>query len=191
MNARGPVITAGDPAAWEAWLQKHGSEGQAVWLKLAKPQAAERTVTYGEALDLALCYGWIDGQKGALDAEYWLQRFSPRGPRSKWSQRNRARALELIAEGRMRPEGMREVERARSDGRWDAAYPGQRAAEVPPDLREALAAEPKAAEFFKELDGANRYAVLYRIHDAKRPQTRARRIAEIVAMLGRREKFHP
>jgi uncharacterized protein YdeI (YjbR/CyaY-like superfamily) len=140
---------------------------------------------------VALCYGWIDGQKTGLDDDYWLQRFTPRRPGSRWSKINTGKAAELIEAGRMQPAGLREVERARADGRWDAAYSGQRAMGVPPDLERALAGNDAARAFFATLSGANRYAILYRIADAKRPQTRARRIEKYVAMLAAHETIHP
>jgi uncharacterized protein YdeI (YjbR/CyaY-like superfamily) len=149
------------------------------------------TVTHPEALDEALCHGWIDGQRRALDETHFLQRFTPRRERSRWSKINRDKATELIRSGAMRPAGQREVDRARADGRWDAAYEGQRTATVPPDLRRALDANEPAAAFFETLDSANRYAILYRIDEAKRPETRARRIEKYVDMLTRGEKLHP
>ena len=148
-------------------------------------------LTYAEALDGAICFGWIDGQKAALDERFWLQRFTPRRPRSRWSQINRARADGLAGAGRMRAAGAAQVERAKLDGRWEAAYAGQRTAVVPEGLAAALAANPAASEFFATLDSANRYAILYRIDEAKRPLTRARRIERYVAMLAARETIHP
>jgi len=148
-------------------------------------------VSYPEALEVALCYGWIDGQKGALDDEYWLQRFTPRKPGSRWSKINTEKAAELIEAGRMRPAGMREVKLARDDGRWDAAYAGQRSMGVPEDLERELACNEVARAFFATLSGVNRYAILYRIADARRPETRARRIAKYVAMLAAHETIYP
>jgi uncharacterized protein YdeI (YjbR/CyaY-like superfamily) len=162
-----------------------------VWLALAKRGSVHATLTYAEALDGALCFGWIDGQKAALDEQLWLQRFTPRRPRSRWSRINRERAQELESSGRMRAAGAAELERARADGRWEAAYAGQRSAEVPDDLRVALLANPRAFEFFDGLDSANRYAILYRIEEAKRPATRAQRIARYVSMLAAGERIHP
>jgi uncharacterized protein YdeI (YjbR/CyaY-like superfamily) len=149
-----------------------------------------RSVSRSDAIDGALCFGWIDGQIAPVDERFWLTRFTPRGARSRWSQRNRDRASALIAAGRMRPAGLAEVERAKADGRWDAAYPGQASATVPDDLAKALAANPAAAAFFETLDGANRYAILYRLHEAKRPATRAARLERFVEMLARHEKIH-
>ncbi len=175
----------------EKWLAGEGAGSMGIWLKIAKKEAGVASVSYAEALDAALCFGWIDGQKDKLDDKHWLQRFTPRKPRGNWSQRNCRRAEELIAAGEMRESGLREIERAKADGRWDAAYAGQATIEVPEDLRLALEANPAAREFFGGLDGANRYAVLYRIHDAKRPETRARRIEKFVAMLAEGKKIHP
>ena len=175
---------------WEGWLAEHHASGKGLWLKLAKQGSGVETVTYAEALDVALCYGWIDGQKAAFDERFWLQRFTPRGPRSKWSMRNRERAEELERKGMMKAAGLAQIERARDDGRWEAAYEGQRRSTVPDDLREALERNPKARAFFEQLDSANRYAVLYRIQDAKRAETRARRITRYVAMLAEHRRLH-
>jgi uncharacterized protein YdeI (YjbR/CyaY-like superfamily) len=179
------------PAAWEKWLAANHETARGVWLKLAKADAGNASVTYAEALDVALCYGWIDGQKGSVDARYWKQRFTPRSARSKWSQINCKKIDALIAAGRMTPAGLREVEAAKADGRWERAYAGARAAEVPEDLVAALAANKKAQNAFATLDGANRYSILYHVHDAKKPETRAKRIAKYVAMLASGEKPHP
>jgi uncharacterized protein YdeI (YjbR/CyaY-like superfamily) len=162
-----------------------------LWLKLAKKGCPDPSVSYAEALDVALCFGWIDGQKRPVDDQYWLQRFTPRKPRSKWSKINCAKVDALVAAGRMRPAGLREVEQAKADGRWEAAYAGQGTATVPEDLQRALDQDEKAAEFFATLDSGNRYAILYRIQEAKRPETRARRIEKFVAMLRARETVHP
>ena len=186
-----PILTFPTPAAWEEWLAAEHSSAPGVWLKLAKRGSGHASVTYAEALDVAIAYGWIDGQKGRFDDAWWLQRFTPRKRPSRWSRVNRDKALALIAAGRMQPAGMREVERARADGRWDAAYASQRTMTVPDDLQAALDANPAASAFFAGLDRANRYAVLYRVHDAKRPETRARRIETYVAMLSAGEKLHP
>jgi uncharacterized protein YdeI (YjbR/CyaY-like superfamily) len=194
-----PPVPSPDPAAlrcscaqaFESWLRKNHSASEGVWLEIAKAGAPEATIRYAEAVEIALCYGWIDGQKKARDAACWLQRFTPRRPRSIWSKVNRSKAEALIAAGRMRPSGQAEIDRAKKDGRWDAAYDGARTAIVPADLQAALAAQPEASAFFKTLDGANRYAVLWRVQTAKKPETRARRIATLVAMLARGEKIHP
>jgi uncharacterized protein YdeI (YjbR/CyaY-like superfamily) len=161
----------------------HHADSDGVWLKIAKKGSSLDTASYPEALDVALCYGWIDGQKGKLDEHHWLQRFTPRRAGSKWSKLNCAKATALIGSGRMQPAGHREVEKARADGRWDAAYDSHRTATVPDDLQQALDADDQAREFFSTLNSQNRYAILYRIQDAKRPETRARRIAQFVAML--------
>ena len=185
------VIGFASAEEFELWLGEHHDSSPGVWLKLRKKSPGVVALDYQQALDVALCHGWIDGQKRGLDDTHWLQRFTPRRARSKWSKINCGRATALIAEGRMRPQGLAEVERAQADGRWEAAYEGARSITVPPDLAEALAADPAAAAFFATLDSANRYAVLYRVHDAKRPETRARRIATYVAMLAEEKKLHP
>ncbi len=186
-----PVIPFESPDAWEAWLAKHHASSPGLWLKFAKKGSGIATVSYSEALDVALCYGWIDGQKDKLDGHYWLQRFTPRRPRSKWSKINRDRVAALVAKGAMKPAGLREVERAKADGRWEAAYHGQRAATVPDDLRRELESNAAAREFFATLDSANRYAILYRLQEAKKPETRARRLKTFVAMLSEGKKLHP
>jgi uncharacterized protein YdeI (YjbR/CyaY-like superfamily) len=186
-----PALAFGSPQSWRDWLAKHHQTSSGLWLKIAKKDAGTPTISYAEAIDCALCYGWIDGQKGKLDDEYWLQRFTPRKSRSRWSKINREKAERLIAEGGMQPAGLREVEAARADGRWDAAYEGQATAAVPPDLARELDLNPVAKEFFATLSSANRYAILYRIQDAKRPQTRADRIAKYIAMLNEHKTIHP
>lgn len=186
-----PTIAFPSRDAWEAWLAGQHATSSGLWLKIAKKDSGIHTVSYAEALEVALCYGWIDGQKDKFDDDYWLQRFTPRKPRSKWSKINREKAEQLIAQGRMQPAGLREIEQARADGRWDAAYDGQRTAAIPDDLRQALVQNPRAAEFFATLDSANRYAILYRLQEAKRPETRARRLEQYVAMLNEQKKIHP
>ena len=186
-----PVAVFASHAAWIAWLTEHHASSTGLWLQIAKRGASLPSVTYEEALLGALAFGWIDGQKAPRDEAWWLQRFTPRRPGSRWSQANRDRAERLIAQGAMRPSGLSQVELARADGRWDRAYDGQRVATVPDDLRAALAANPAAEAFFATLDGANRYAVLYRVQDAKQPETRARRIERFVAMLASGETLHP
>jgi uncharacterized protein YdeI (YjbR/CyaY-like superfamily) len=178
-------------AALEDWLARHHASSGGFWLKLKKNASGEDVLTYAQALDVALCYGWIDGQKGKLDDAYWLQRFTPRSAHSKWSKINREKAAALIEQGRMAPLGLAEVERAKADGRWEAAYAGAKSATVPEDLAKALEANPAAAEFFKTLDSQNRYSILYRVQDAKKPETRARRIEKFVDMLANHEKIHP
>ena len=186
-----PVMTFESTDAWDAWLAAHHADSPGLWLKIAKKGAAGRTVSYSDALDVALCHGWIDGQKGRHDDEYWLQRFTPRKPGSNWSKINTERAAALIASGRMRPAGLREVERAQADGRWEQAYESQSRVTVPEDLARALAANERARAFFATLDSANRYAILYRIGTAKKPETRAKRIDTFVAMLSEHKKIHP
>jgi uncharacterized protein YdeI (YjbR/CyaY-like superfamily) len=176
---------------WERWLEEHHQSSPGLWLQIAKKAAGIPTVTYAEALEVALCFGWIDGQKASLDEQYWTQRFLPRGRRSIWSKVNRAKAEQLIASGAMQPSGLREVERARADGRWDAAYDPPSTATVPDDLARAFDANPAAREFFETLDSRNRYSVLHRIQNARRPETRARRIEQFVDMLARGETIHP
>lgn len=186
-----PIVAFASPADWEAWLVDRHETAAGLWLKLAKKDTGIESVTYAEAVEVALAYGWIDGQKAKLDDTYWLQRFTRRGPRSRWSQINCAKAAELIDRGAMKPAGMAEVERAREDGRWVAAYAGQRTAAVPDDLKAALEANEAARAFFGTLTGANRYAILYRIQDARRPETRARRIEKFVGMLAEHKKLYP
>ncbi len=186
-----PIIPFASQDAWGAWLEEHHATSGGLWLKIAKKGSGIETVSYAEALDVALCYGWIDGQKASFDDRYWLQRFRPRRPRSKWSKINRQKATELIEKGEMKPAGLREVERAKADGRWDAAYDAQSTATVPDDLQRELEKNDRAREFFDTLDSANRYAILYQIQDAKRPQTRARRIEKYVAMLSEQKKLYP
>lgn len=186
-----PVLAFASAADWDAWLHANGAEAPGVWLRLAKRDSGAVTVSYGEALEHALCHGWIDGQTARWDERFSLRRFTHRRPRSRWSLRNRETAERLIAEGRMTPAGLAEVEAARADGRWERAYAGAATIAVPEDLRAALDAEPAAAAAFADLDGANRYAILYRVHDARRPETRTRRIATFVEMLIRGERIHP
>ena len=186
-----PVIAFASRKAWDAWLSAQPADAKGLWLKLARKSSGIESVSRDDAVDTALCHGWIDGQLDAFDENYWLIRFTPRKPTSIWSEKNRARALELVAQGRMRPAGMREIERARNDGRWDKAYASQRTAELPEDLAAALAKSPKASAFFATLNRVNRYAILYRTHTAKKPETRAARIAKFVAMLAKGETIHP
>jgi len=186
-----PTLLFPAPADLEAWLRDNHADSGGFWLKVAKKGSGEQTVTYGEALELALCFGWIDSQKRGLDEKFFLQRFTPRRPRGRWSRINRDKAEELIAAGAMRPTGIAEGEAARADGRWDAAYEGQRTAKVPDDLRRELDANDAAREFFARLDSANRYAIIYRLNDAKKAETRERRLRKFVAMLEQGEKIHP
>jgi uncharacterized protein YdeI (YjbR/CyaY-like superfamily) len=186
-----PVLCFESTDTWDAWLADHHDSSPGLWLKIAKKGSAGRSISYSEALDVALCHGWIDGQKGRHDDDYWLQRFTPRKPGSNWSKINTERAAALIASGRMRPAGLREVERAQADGRWEQAYESQSRVTVPDDLARALAANERARAFFATLDSANRYAILYRIGTAKKPETRAKRIDTFVAMLSEHRKIHP
>jgi uncharacterized protein YdeI (YjbR/CyaY-like superfamily) len=185
------VLAFKSQKAWEAWLASQSADSPGLWLKLAKKSSGIASVSKPEAIDTALCHGWIDGQINSLDDTYWLVRFTPRQSASKWSEKNRARALELVALKRMRPAGLREIERAKKDGRWDAAYAPQSTAEVPDDLHAALAKNKKARAFFEALDRTNRYAILYRIHAARKSETRAARIEKFVAMLVAGETIHP
>lgn len=184
------VLSLVSPQAWEAWLTKHHSTSSEVWLKIVKKSSTMKGPSYEEALDVALCFGWIDGQKDTFDGDHWLQRFTPRTARSKWSRINVKRAVRLTKEGRMRTAGLTEVNTAKADGRWDAAYDPQSTASVPDDLRRALDKNRTARAFFESLDSRNRYAILYRIQDAKKPETRARRIKTYVAMLNEGRKIH-
>jgi len=187
-----PELIVGDAAAWREWLGENHGDPAGVWLVLAKKGTEKPTsLTYDQALEEALCHGWIDGQTRRRDDATYRQRFTPRRKRSAWSRRNTGIAERLQAEGRMHPAGRAEVERAKADGRWEAAYAGPATMEVPHDLIEALAAEPKAQAMFETLNSQNRYAILYRIGTAKRADTRARRIREFVAMLARGETVYP
>jgi uncharacterized protein YdeI (YjbR/CyaY-like superfamily) len=186
-----PMHTFASAHELNLWLEMNHAKSAGIWMRIVKKGVAEPSVNYAEALDEALCYGWIDGQKGAIDATAWRQRFTPRGPRSIWSEINRKKAQALIEQGRMRPAGHAAIASAKEDGRWEAAYSGQKSAEVPDDLAAAIEANVKARRFFATLDRANRYAILFRVHHAKRPETRARKIAEFVAKLARGEKVHP
>jgi uncharacterized protein YdeI (YjbR/CyaY-like superfamily) len=186
-----PIILFATPPDLEVWLEQNHESSDGFWLQVAKKGSGEVGVTYAEALELALCFGWIDSQKRGLDEKFFLQRFTPRRPRGKWSRINRDKVEALIAAGAMRPTGLAEVDAAKADGRWEAAYEGQRTAKVPDDLQRELDTSPAAAEFFAGLDSANRYAVIYRLNDAKKAETRERRLRKFVAMLERGEKIHP
>jgi uncharacterized protein YdeI (YjbR/CyaY-like superfamily) len=177
--------------AWGAFLEERHATSDGLWLKIAKKGSGIESVTYDQAVEVALCYGWIDGQVRKFDEYHYLQRFTPRRPRSKWSKVNREKATKLMERGEMKAAGLHEVERARADGRWDAAYDSPSNATVPDDLLRELEKDERAREFFSELDRRNRYAILYQIQDAKKPETRARRIAKYVAMLAEREKPYP
>ncbi len=190
MTAELPILLFATPADLERWLEENHAGSKGIWLKIAKKGSGEHSVDYGQALDLALCFGWIDSQKRALDATHFLQRFTPRRPGGRWSRINREKAEALVVAGAMRAAGMAEVEAARSDGRWEAAYEGQRSAAVPDDLRAEMEANDAAREFFEGLDKANRYAIVYRLEEAKKAETRERRLRKFVAMLERGEKIH-
>jgi uncharacterized protein YdeI (YjbR/CyaY-like superfamily) len=185
-----PVLDFLNAESFEEWLNPQAADAAGAWLKLPKKSANAPGLTKPEAIDVALCYGWIDGQLDKYDDKYWLVRFTPRKARSKWSELNKRRATELVAEGRMRKSGVAQIDAAKADGRWAAAYAPASSAKVPADLQEALNANPKAAKFFATLKGASRYAILYRIGSVKRPETRARKIAEYVAMLELGETIH-
>jgi uncharacterized protein YdeI (YjbR/CyaY-like superfamily) len=176
--------------AWSRWLAAHHASSPGVWIELAKKASSQKSVTYAEAVEVALCFGWIDGQGRGKDEHSWLQKFTPRRKRSSWSKINRERALALIASGEMRPAGLAEIRRAKQDGRWKAAYDSPKRSKVPEDLRRAFAKSARAREFFAELNATNRYAILYRIQTAKKPETRARRIVEFVKMLAQRKKLY-
>jgi uncharacterized protein YdeI (YjbR/CyaY-like superfamily) len=186
-----PRLTFLDQHEWENWLMQNGDSSTGVWLRLAKKGARKPTLSYEQALESALCHGWIDGQKQTESDEYWLQRFTRRSAKSIWSRLNRDRAEALIAAGRMCPPGMREIEKAKADGRWEAAYASASNSVVPDDLQAALDANPKASAFFATLNARNRYAILFRIQNAKKPATRARKIEEFIVRLNRGEAIHP
>jgi uncharacterized protein YdeI (YjbR/CyaY-like superfamily) len=189
--AQAPTMAFATLKAWDTWLAKHHASSRGVWLQLAKKGSGATSVTYPEALTVALTWGWIDGHKRGLDATHWLQKFTPRAPKSLWSKINRDKALALIASGAMQPAGLAEVERAQADGRWAAAYAGAKTITVPDELAAALAANPRAAAGFATLDARNRFAVLFRVRTAKRAETRARRIALLVEMLARGDTLYP
>jgi uncharacterized protein YdeI (YjbR/CyaY-like superfamily) len=186
-----PTIAFASQGAWEGWLEANHASAPGVWIKMAKKASGIESITHPQALEVALCFGWIDGQRKRLDDRFFLQKFTPRTRKSSWSRINRESAELLVSAGRMRPPGLAAVEAARADGRWEAAYEPQSTAEVPRDLQRELAARPRAAEFFASLDSRNRYAILYRLQDAKKPETRARRLAEFVAMLEGHRKVYP
>jgi uncharacterized protein YdeI (YjbR/CyaY-like superfamily) len=186
-----PVLSFATARAWSEWLATHHASSRGLWLKVAKKGAGSVSVTYSEAIDGALAWGWIDGQKRGFNGVWWLQRFTPRTAKSAWSKINRAKVEALIAAGTMEAPGLAEVERAKRDGRWDRAYDGARSSSVPADLIAAFARNARARAFFETLDGANRYAILYRVQTAKKPETRAERITRFVALCARHETIHP
>jgi uncharacterized protein YdeI (YjbR/CyaY-like superfamily) len=186
-----PILGFKSERAWDAWLNSQPTQSNGLWLKLAKKSSGIASVSRQEAVDTGLCHGWIDGQLDSFDDKYWLIRFTPRQSNSKWSEINRARALQLIELGRMQPAGLKEIERAKKDGRWDAAYAAQSTAQVPDDLRAALENSKRARGFFETLDSRNRYAILHRIHAAKKAETRTARIEKFVAMLIEGKTIYP
>jgi uncharacterized protein YdeI (YjbR/CyaY-like superfamily) len=186
-----PVIEFASTAQWRAWLDENHASAAGVWVAIAKKGSGIESVRYPEVLDHAICFGWIDGRRESLDDERFLQRFTPRRARSPWSRINREKAERLAGQGLMAAAGLHEVRRAKDDGRWERAYASQRTATVPEDLQRELDARPQARAFFEQLSSQNRYAILYRLQDAKRPETRARRLAKFVAMLENGETIHP
>jgi uncharacterized protein YdeI (YjbR/CyaY-like superfamily) len=186
-----PIVAFKSQQAFDAWLASQPEGTRGLWLKIARKSSGIRSVSRAEAVDTALCHGWIDGQLDSFDDDHWLISFTPRQSSSIWSEKNRARALELVKLGAMRASGLREIDRAKADGRWERAYASASTAKVPDDLRAALARNKKAAAFFETLDSKNRYAVLHRTHTAKKAETRAARIAKFVAMLAKGETIHP
>lgn len=185
-----PVLPFASKQDFASWLDRNHASAKGLWLQLAKKASGAASVTYPEAVEVALCYGWIDGQKKSQDEAAWLQKFTPRGPRSIWSVINREKAQQLIASGQMKPAGLAAIESAKKDGRWDAAYDSPKRATVPADFQAALERCPKAHAFFQTLNSSNRYALLFRLQTAKRPETRARRIEQFVQLLERNEKLH-
>lgn len=185
-----PIIHFRSQNEWEQWLEEHYATSDGIWMKFAKKDSGEESVSYKEAVDSALCQGWIDGQAASLDEKFWLQRFTRRTSRSKWSKINCGKVAELIAQGRMKASGLAEVERAKADGRWERAYESPRTMVVPEDFQKKLDEHPKAQDFFAKISNTNRYAILYRIHDAKRPETRARRIEQYITMLLEGKTIH-
>lgn len=186
-----PILPSASKKKWSDWLAKQHDRSTGVWLKLGKKDSGITSITYEEALDVALCYGWIDGQKKGFDDQYWLQKFTPRGPKSIWSKINTEKAERLIASGEMKSAGLEAIGAAKNDGRWDAAYASQKNISIPEDFQAALDNNKKAKAFFATLNSVNRYAILFRIHNAKRSQTRARRIQQFVEMLERGGKVYP
>jgi uncharacterized protein YdeI (YjbR/CyaY-like superfamily) len=189
-NAAAPLLLE-DQEAWLSWLRKNHATSSGVWLRIARKSANARSVSYLQAVDAALCFGWIDGQKKGDDKSYWLQRFTPRSEKSIWSKNNRAKAIRLIALGQMNAAGIREVERAKRDGRWDRAYDSPSGATIPADFQAVLNKTPRAKAFFATLDSRNRYAVLFRIQTAKKAETRAKRVKRFTEMLSQHKKIYP
>lgn len=186
-----PILLLESQDAWEEWLDTYHAQSQGVWLKIAKKDSTIVTVSYTEALEEALCYGWIDGQKKSYDHEVWLQKFTPRRPKSIWSKVNSDKVTQLIASGRMKPAGLKEVNVAKEDGRWDAAYESQRNFTIPDDFQAELDSNARAKAFFETLNRQNRYAICFRIQTAKKTVTRQARIDKFIAMLNNNEKLYP
>jgi uncharacterized protein YdeI (YjbR/CyaY-like superfamily) len=186
-----PVLPFATQRKFAAWLAKHHATASGIWIKIAKAASGIRSIKYAEAVEEALCWGWIDSQTKGIDENWYVQRFTPRGKRSPWSKINCAKATGLIAAGRMKSGGLAEVQRAKNDGRWDRAYDSPARATIPADLAAELTRNRRASHFFEQLDSINRYAILYRLQTATRPETRARRIDNFVKMLARKEKLHP
>jgi uncharacterized protein YdeI (YjbR/CyaY-like superfamily) len=186
-----PILSFASQSKWADWLAREHDKSAGAWLKLAKKDSGIPSVTYAEALDIALCYGWIDGQKNSFDEKYFLQKFTPRRPKSIWSKINVEKVERLIASGQMKPTGLKAIEAAKADGRWEQAYASQKNISVPEDFKSALDRNKKAKAFFETLNSANRYAFLFRIETAKKAETRTKRIQQFVEMLERNEKFHP
>lgn len=184
-----PVVLFETAGAWQSWLDSNHRQPTGAWLKIAKKASGLPSVSYDEAVEIALCYGWIDGQKKAFDDKYWIQKFTPRRPRSIWSLVNTERVKKLIASGKMQPAGLAQVEAAKADGRWDAAYAPQSSAEMPADFIAALEQNPKAKQFYATLNSSNRYAIFFRLNDAKRPETRAARLAKFIDQLNNGQKI--
>lgn len=191
MNSQDPILSFATQQDWEAWLHAHGANTAAAWLRLAKKSSGHVTITYAEALDSALCFGWIDGHKKTENDAFWLQRFSPRRAKSIWSKINKEKASALEQAGRMQPAGLREMELAKQDGRWQRAYTSASNSVIPDDFQTALDANSAAKTFFATLNSQNRYAILFRIQAVKKAETRARKIAQFVGMLTNGEKLYP
>ena len=186
-----PIISFATQQDWEAWLKVHHADTRGMWLKIAKKDTGIPSLSYAEAVESALCYGWIDGQKASCDDQYWLQKFTPRSPKSRWSQVNCDKATALLASDRMQPAGRRQVEEAQADGRWEAAYASQSKISIPDDFQRELDDNQQAQEFFTTLNSVNRYAILFRIHTAKKPATRSARIQKFIEMLANQQKLYP
>ncbi|HEX3534968.1 MAG TPA: YdeI/OmpD-associated family protein [Gemmatimonadaceae bacterium] len=189
-SAGPPIRSFKNAEAWESWLEENQTATDGLWMRIAKKASGVRSITYPEAVEVALCYGWIDGQKKPESETTWLQRFVPRRPRSLWSKINREKALALIASGKMRPAGLKEIDRARTDGRWEAAYNSPKDAPIHPDFQNALNENPRAKAFFSTLNAANRYAIIWRLHTAKKAQTRERLARKFIEMLEKGETLH-